>query len=413
MATQPTSFNRRDFLRLGAAGVAVAEGASLAQAASADDAVLAKAIASISSRCLTPQAEFNTVERGNPIPYTLPLEKRREVGLERETWQVEVLADPQSNSKLENPLSKAAGNAFNFDALLKLAETKAVRYLKVVSCNNIFAPLGFGLWEGVPLRDVLWLTQPKENIRHVYYHGYHNDDPKQIFQCWLPINRVLEDPPGELPVMLCYKLNGEWLTGKRGGPVRMLVPESYGFKSVKWITQVFLTNKHQSDDTYANGNNDTHSWLKTFARFISTPEKVKAGAPFAITGQAQVGVSGLAKAQYWLHPQDAPLPKDDPYFATAPWQDARILPLPANWAGEMDTSKLHPVQFDPATRQPREWPMRYTLCHWAALLRDVKPGKYDLRCRTVDLAGNGQPMPRPFAKSGRNAIPKVALVVEA
>ncbi len=413
MTGQTSPFTRRDFLRIGAAGAAVAQGVTLAQAAAPDDPVLAKAIATIGSRCLTPHAEFNTVERGTPLPYTLPLEKRREVGLERETWQLEVFADSQSNSKLENPLTKAKGNAFTFDALLKLAETKAVRYLKVVTCNNIFAPLGLGLWEGVPLRDVLWLTQPKENIRHVFYHGYHNDDPKQIFQCWLPINRVLEDPPGELPVMLCYKLNGEWLTGKRGGPVRMLVPEAYGFKSVKWLTQVVLTNKHQSDDTYANGNNDTHSWLKTFARFLSTPEKAKAGTPFAITGQAQVGVSGLAKVQYWLHPQDAPLPKDDPHFTTAPWQDARILPLPANWAGEMDISRLHPAQFDPATRQPREWPMRYTLCHWAALLRDVKPGKYDLRCRTVDLAGHGQPMPRPFLKAGRNAIVKTSLVVEA
>ena len=401
---------RRDFLQLGAA----AAGLAPLLARGVDVGIeLKRSIAELTARYLTPQLEFNTVERGDPLPYTLPIEKRREVGLERETWRLEVIADPQSNSVLENALSTERGTVFTWDALMRLAEKKATRYLKAITCNNLVAPLGMGLWEGVPLREVLWLAKPRENIRHVYYHGYHNDDPKQMFQCWLPINRVLEDPPGDLPVMLCYKLNGEWLTGKRGGPVRMLVPESYGFKSVKWITQVFLTNKHQSDDTYANGNNDTHSWLKTFARFISTPEKVKAGAPFAITGQAQVGVSGLAKAQYWLHPQDAPLPKDDPYFATAPWQDARILPLPANWAGDMDTSKLHPVQFDPATRQPREWPMRYTLCHWAALLRDVKPGKYDLRCRTVDLAGNGQPMPRPFAKSGRNAIPKVALVVEA
>jgi DMSO/TMAO reductase YedYZ molybdopterin-dependent catalytic subunit len=64
-----------------------------------------------------------------------------------------------------------------------------------------------------------------ENLRHVWYHGHHNEDPKQIFKCYLPMNRVFEDPPGELPVMLCYKLNGEFLTGERGGPVRMIVPE--------------------------------------------------------------------------------------------------------------------------------------------------------------------------------------------
>jgi hypothetical protein len=38
---------------------------------------------------LTPQAEFGDVERGNPLPYTLPPERRREVGLERETWGLE------------------------------------------------------------------------------------------------------------------------------------------------------------------------------------------------------------------------------------------------------------------------------------------------------------------------------------
>ena len=387
--------------------------ATTSRAAEPADPALAKAIADASRRYLTPQADFQTVERGTPVPHTLPLEKRLEVGIERDTWQLEVLADPASNSKLQRPLSKERNTALNFEALMKLAETKAARYLKVISCNNIFNPLGIGLWEGVPLRDVLWLAKPVENIRHVYYYGYHNDDPKQMFQCWLPINRILEDPPGELPVMLCYKLNGEWLTGKRGGPIRMLVPESYGFKSVKWITHVFLTNKHQSDDTYANGNNDTHSWLKTFARFGNMPAKVKAGEPLAITGQAQVGVSGLSKVQWCVTAADAKWPEDDPHFTTAPWQDARILPLPDNWAGGIETGRLHPVQFDPATGKPREWPMRYTLCNWAALLRDVKPGKYDLRCRTVDLAGTAQPMPRPFLKSGRNMIQKVSLTVEA
>jgi len=232
-----------------------------------------------------------------------------------------------------------------------------------------------------------------------------------MFQCWLPMNRVLEDPPGELPVLLCYKLNGEWLDGKRGGPVRMLVPESYGFKSVKWLTHVVLTNKHQADDTYANGNNDTHSWLKTFARFASVPEKVIAGGPIAIAGAAQVGVGGLAKVQLLLTLKDSPPAKDDPYFATAKWTEARILPLPENWAGDLDTSGLNEVQFDPLTRRPLQWPMRYTIALWAAELRDVPPGEYDVRCRTVDLAGHAQPMPRPFAKSGRNAIQTLPLVV--
>ena len=129
--------------------------------------------------------------------------RRREIGLERETWQLEILSDPESNAKIEQPISKALGNAIDFNALLKLGETHGVQFLKGISCNNIGEPLGMGLWEGVPLRVLVWMTKPVENIRRVWYHGYHNDDPMQMFRSSLPIGRVLEDAPGELPVIVC------------------------------------------------------------------------------------------------------------------------------------------------------------------------------------------------------------------
>lgn len=407
------TLTRRYFLALGAAGAAALGGSRL-WADDADGELLAKAIGDIQSSYLTPADDFGTVERGNPLPYTLPLEKRREVGLEQETWNLEVLADPKSDSKLDNPLTKEAGTAFDWPALMQLAERHAVRCLKVMTCNNGVSPLGMGLWEGVPLREVIWLAKPHDNVRQAFYYGYHNDDPEQMFQCWLPINRVLEDPPGDHPVLLCYKLNGEWISGKRGGPVRMLVPEAYGFKSVKWLQRVMLTNNHQANDTYASGNNDIHSWLKTLARFAVAPDKVSAGKPFALTGLAQVGISGLSKVQYWLQPDGVSLPADDPYFATAPWLDAEILPLPERWFANLPGGAAPevPRQIDPVGGRPREWPLRYTIAHWAALAAGLPAGKYDLRCRTIDARGQAQPLPRPFGKSGRNAIERRTLVVE-
>ncbi|MEK7216858.1 MAG: molybdopterin-dependent oxidoreductase, partial [Chloroflexota bacterium] len=331
---------------------------------------------------LTSEAEFGDVERGNPLPYTLPLEKRRAAGLERDTWLLEVVADPESDARIDRPLSKPAGTALSFDGLMRLAEQHAVQYLKGVTCNNIGEPLGMGLWEGVPLREVLWLAQPVENVRRVYYYGYHNDDPDQLFQSSLPIGRVLEDPPGELPVLLCYKLNGEFLTGKRGGPVRMLVPEAYGFKSVKWLQRVVVTNDFRANDTYGLSNNDIDSPMKTFARFSQVPERVKAGHPIPIAGLAQVGVSGLAKVQYWLHPAGAPLPADDPNFTRGNWRDAGILPPPEDWGGGLPAGPLPgtPLQVDAATGRPRAWPLRYTVAHWSAPLSGVDPGAYVLRC---------------------------------
>jgi hypothetical protein len=413
LALRHVEITRRYFLGFGAAGAAALAAWPTWSADETHTQSLAEAVDKLQRNYITPGDQFGTVERGDPLPYTLPPDKLREVGLVRETWRLEVVADPESNSQIERPLSKEQGTALDFDGLLNLAEKHAVRYLKVMTCNNGDSPLGIGLWEGVPLREVLWLAKPKQNIRHIFYYGYHNDDPKQMFQCWLPINRVLEDPPGELPVMLGYKLNGEWLSGKRGGPVRMVVPESYGFKSVKWLQRVLLSNKHQSNDTYADGNNDTHSWLKTFARFAEIELKGRAGQPIAITGITQVGISGLAKVQYWLQPKDDPLPADDPYLTTAPWQDADILPPPSVWTNLPD-GKLPdaPLQFDRAG-QPQRWPLRYTVAHWAVLAPALPAGKYDVRCRTIDAAGQAQPLPRPFAKSGRNLIQRVTLVVEA
>ena len=403
---------RRYFLGLGAAGAAAAATSSLWGGEAPGPDLLREATANMDY--LTPPDRFRMFGRGQPPPHELPAEKLREVGLVPETWRLEVVADPDSNAQVERPLTKELGTALDWPGLMKLAETHAVRFMSVMTCTNGADPCGMGLWEGVPLREVVWLARPKGNVRRVFYYGYHNDDAKQRFQSSLPLGRVLEDPPGENPVILCYKLNDRPLSPKGGGPVRMLVPDSYGNKSVKWLQKVVLTNKPQSNDTYAEWNNDTESPLKTYARFVRVPKTIKAGRPAAITGLAQVGPAGLAKVQYWLHPDGQPLPADDPYFTKAPWRDAEVLPPPSRWGGGLPDGKLPPVprQVDPATGKPLAWPLRNTIVHWAALLTDVPAGKYQLRSRTIDASGAAQPMPRPFPKSGNNAIQQVQLAAE-
>jgi len=413
LSKEHADLTRRYFLQLGTAGIAGLGISPLraGQQGGSVDRLLAEAVSKL--EYLTREENFASYGRGKPPPYELPIEKLREVGLVPETWQLEVLPDPQSDAEVERPLSKAAGTALNWDALMKLAETNAVRFMSVMTCTNGKAPCGMGLWEGVPLRDVIWLARPKSNVRRVFYYGYHNDDPQQRFQSSLPIGRVLEDPPGEHPVILCYKLNNQWLTPKRGAPVRVIVPEEYGNRCVKWLQCIMLTNNFQANDTYALWNNDTVSPLKTCARFIHTPKQVKAGGAAAITGVAQVGMSGLSKVQYWLHPQDQPLAADDPYFTKGQWKDADILPPPKQWGGGLPDGKLPPIprQFD-AAGKPLRWPIPNTIVHWATLLTAERPGTYDLRCRTIDANGIAQPMPRPFLKSGHNAIQTVQVVVE-
>lgn len=401
--------SRRFFLRSGAAGL-VSAPIARGFAADALPAELAPALAKLES-FFTPPDKFGDVSRGNPIPHSLSEEKRKAVGLTRDTWRLEVIPDPEKPANLGKPLTKKDDTAIDFPMLLKLGEKHEVRFPKVMTCLNIGCPLGMGLWEGIPLRVLVWLAKPRENLRRIFYYGYHNDDPKQRFQSSLPVGRVLEDYDDLPPILVCYKLNGDWLSPQRGGPVRMVVPEGYGFKSVKWLTHVVLSNTPAGNDTYANGNNDIDSPLKTFAATLSVP-KGKANKPTPITGYAQAGISGLAKVQVWVSPVGKGWPPEDPFFTTAPWTDAHILPPPAKWGGRLAEDAIPADTFGFEGGKPKAWPLRLGKAHWAALLPGMAAGEYWLRCRTVDAKGQAQPMPRPFKKSGRCEIEEVKLVVE-
>lgn len=376
-----------------------------------DDPVLAKAISGL--EYLTPADKFVVQRRGQPVLSEIPDDKLAAIALTMETWKMEIVPDPESNSEIGNPLTIEKGNAIGWSDLMKLAEKKAVRYLHLLTCTNVVRPYGMGLWEGVPLREVIWMAEPKQNIRRIFFRGYHNDDPKQIFQGSLHISRVLEEAPGELPVILCYKLNGKWLSHANGGPVRLIVPGLYGNRSIKWLQKILVTNRYQANDTYAEGNNDVESTIKTCARFIHTPDKARAGQKFAFTGLAQVGVSGLKKVQYWIHPAGKALPGNDPYMINGIWHDAYILPSPEKWGSDLPDGKLPPVmQIDNKTGKPLIWPIPNTIIHWAALEKINDPGEYDLRCRTIDANGIAQPLPRPFGRSGTNVIETARVVIE-
>jgi DMSO/TMAO reductase YedYZ molybdopterin-dependent catalytic subunit len=351
--------------------------------------------------------QFRDVSRGTPIPHTLDAAAQQAAGLTRDTWKLEVISDPEHPARIRAPLT------ISFAELQEIGRQHAVRFPKVMTCLNIGCPLGMGIWEGVPLREIVWRTRPSENLRRLHYYGFHNGDPQQQFRSSLPIGRVLEDPFDLPPVILCYKLNGEWLDIVRGGPVRIVVPEAYGFKSVKWLSHVVLSNLAHANDTYADGNNDIDSPLKTFAATLQVARNAMAGEPIAVSGYAQVGISGLARVQVSIHPANHEWPAGDAHFDSANWRDAVILPPPKSWGGALPGGSIpaETLGFNASNGQPNQWPMRLAKAHWAIVLPGEPQGKYVLRCRTIDEKGVAQPRPRPFRKSGHAAIEQVDIDV--
>ena len=404
---------RRYFFELGGAAAAAWSASPLAAAYADTDPQLREAIAKL--EYLTPLDRAFILDKGKADVAKLPPERLRQIGLAPETWSLDVIPDPASDSSVEQPLSRALGNALDWNGLMRLAQRHAVRFLHVGVCTNGADPFHMSLWEGVPLREVIYLTRPKASIRRVYYQSYHQENLPP-FQSSLSLSQILETPPGQMPVILAYRMNGQIIPASHGGPVRMIVAGAYGNKSIKWVQRVVLTNDYKANDSDAELNNDRESPMKTRARFVNAPKGIPPGKPAALTGMAQVGISGLNKVQYCVYSQKDPWPADDPYWTKADWKDAAILPPPADWGGGLPGGKLPAItnQTDPANGAPLQWPLRFTIVHRAALLPGLPPGGYDLCCRTIDANGIAQPMPRlPLPRTGVNAIHRVTLIVKA
>jgi hypothetical protein len=139
---------------------------------------------------------------------------------------------------------------------------------------------------------------------------------------------------------------------------------------------------------------------------------VKPRAPIAVSGYAQVGISGLSKVQTSIESNAHPRPANDPYFTTSPWIDAELLAAPKRWNVLSGGKIPQPTYAFDAAGVPKTWPMRFTNAHWATVLPGLPSGEYTFRCRSIDEKGQAQPMPRPFQKSGHAAIESIVINVK-
>src|SRR5262249_22447267 len=144
--------------------------------------------------------------RGNPKPFTLQGEALVKARLTPSTWRLEVIGE--GPAKLQHPRRLEDDTAIDLPILEDLGKRYGVKFLKAMQCLNIAQPLGQGLWEVVPLREVLSLAGKMHSARRIFWWGFHNNDPKQLFQSSLSYSQVMETPPGDLPVFVAYRLNG-------------------------------------------------------------------------------------------------------------------------------------------------------------------------------------------------------------
>ncbi len=82
-------------------------------------------------------------------------------------------------------------------------------------------------WDGVLTRDLLQAVHPKPEARHVVLQSYDG----------YTTNLSIEDFMAE-GVLLAHSWEGAPLTQAHGGPVRLVVPRLYFWKSAKWLQRI-------------------------------------------------------------------------------------------------------------------------------------------------------------------------------
>jgi DMSO/TMAO reductase YedYZ molybdopterin-dependent catalytic subunit len=80
------------------------------------------------------------------------------------------------------------------------------------------------VWEGVPFREIVKLVRPDPAAQFVMEHAYGG------YTTNMPLAELLDDD-----VLLTFKYDDKPLEPEHGGPVRMLVPQLYFWKSAKWL----------------------------------------------------------------------------------------------------------------------------------------------------------------------------------
>ena len=227
-----------------------------------------------------------------------------------------------------------------------------------------------GVWTGVPLATLLARAGLSAGAKRIRITGHDG------FTANLPVGGLRTGDGRE--VLVALELNGAALAHDRGGPARLVVPDRFGFKNVKWPARLEVT----SDDS-AWGNHEvdtlagTDSGEVTLGSKILRPDLRRTNpialaplAPLVLAGVAFGGTSAVARVDVKLG-------------ADAPWGRAR-LPEPRELTEHAEVARAW-------ARVGKRWPLADVWTPWTMHWSPKAAGDYAIQVRAKNWAGEAQP----------------------
>ena len=111
------------------------------------------------------------------------------------------------------------------------------KYTKVVTLHCVEGWSVDILWEGILLADLFEAVDIQESADTVIFHS------EDGYSTALPLQTIMDRQ-----LMIAYKMNGVVLPPERGFPFQLVAEDKLGYKWIKWITRIEL-----SDDANYKG----------------------------------------------------------------------------------------------------------------------------------------------------------------
>ncbi len=137
----------------------------------------------------------------------------------------------------------ADSTSYSYDEVLNRYQ----QYKKVVTLDCVEGWSVTILWEGVLVRDVLADADPLADAEVVIFHAYDG------YTTSLPLDYIMDND-----ILMAYKMNDVVLPPERGFPFQLVAESKWGYKWIKWITEIEL-----SDDADYRGYWESRGYSNT------------------------------------------------------------------------------------------------------------------------------------------------------
>jgi DMSO/TMAO reductase YedYZ molybdopterin-dependent catalytic subunit len=117
--------------------------------------------------------------------------------------------------------------SYTYDEVLNMYQ----HYKKVVTLDCVEGWSVTILWEGLLVKDLLAKAEPLANAEVAIFHAYDG------YTTSLPIDYIVDND-----ILMAYKMNDVILPPERGFPFQLVAESKWGYKWIKWITEIELSN---------------------------------------------------------------------------------------------------------------------------------------------------------------------------